>query len=140
MNARKDHVLSVSLVYGIAALALVFVLEVVILAFDFGEWASPGRQPLQLEGAQSTNVRSLGDLEAFDEIADRPLFVWNRRPIPVKDDSGVIQPETGSIESRWELSAVITSGAEVYAYFNEVDGSLSLRLEEGMFLEECFTI
>lgn len=135
MAASKARLLTTALLGGIGALALLIVLELVLLALG-PRFAGPDEPADELGAAPITglNIRNIGLEQDFEEVAARPIFTWNRKPVPT--DPGEPQVETSEIDSRWELSAIIADGASQFAYFTPRDGGLPTRLAEGMYFEK----
>ena len=125
-----------ALVYSISGLSLILILELVYFALDGVDSSLQDPVLLQLAEPQSLDINSIGGEEEFREVVDRPLFVWNRTPLPVRVDATPSQVQTGSIESRWELTGIVAAGVASYAYFKALDGEQRARLEEGMYFEE----
>lgn len=136
IQANKDKFVASMLIYSIGGLLLILVLELIYFAIE-GFGSSGSSQPsLQLGQAQALDIKSVGSESEFDEVATRPLFVWNRKPLAINNDTPVTETQAGSLESRWELSGVITIGEINYAYFTPLDGKERIRLEEGMYFED----
>ena len=136
MRININKFMASALVYSISGLSLILILELVYFALDGVDSSLQDPVLLQLAEPQSLDINSIGGEEEFREVVDRPLFVWNRTPLPVRVDATPLQVQTGSIESRWELTGIVTAGVANYAYFKALDGEQRARLEEGMYFEE----
>ncbi len=134
MGINNARIVSVALTWGIGVLSLVLVLE--LLWFVFGQsGASPqGGQFESIDKTQTLSIRDIGAEPDYQEISDRPLFNWNRKPIQI--DASEPKVATSDIESRWELSGIVAAGKANFAYFKPLDGGEPTRLEEGMYFEK----
>lgn len=135
MVASNANLLTRVLLGGIGVLSLVIVMELALLVLDnrFSRPDDPagGVKPA---GISSLNIRNIGLEQDFEEVAARPIFTWNRKPVPTGPDEP--QGETSEIDSRWELSAIIADGDSHFAYFTPRDGGPQTRLLEGMYFEQ----
>ena len=78
-------------------------------------------------------IEPLPSIDSYQEVVDRSLFAWNRRPKLGDDESS---EALGEVESRWQLTGVVNTGNTLYAIFNELEGERRLSLETGMYLEK----
>jgi hypothetical protein len=136
MRINIDKFVASALLYSISGLSLILVLELLYFAFNGVDSSLQDAALLDLTEPQSLDINSMGSEEDFREIVDRPLFVWNRTPLPVSVEVTPSQVQTGSIESRWELTGIVAAGVANYAYFKPLDGEQRARLEEGMYFED----
>ncbi len=135
MVVSSASLLTRVLLGGISALGLVILLELALLTLGSrlpGSVGSVG--DTGPAGISSLNIRNIGLEQDFEEVAARPIFTWNRKPVPSGPDEP--QPETSEIDSRWELSAIIADGDSHFAYFTPTEGGSQTRLEEGMYFEK----
>lgn len=135
MAAKRSRLLTKALLAAIGALALLIVLELAALSLG-NRLPGPAQQTglARQAGPSSLNIRNIGLEQDFEEVAARPIFTWNRKPIPASPDEP--QAQTSEIDSRWDLSAIIANGASHFAYFTPIDGGQQTRLEEGMYFEK----
>lgn len=133
MSINPARFISTTLTYGIGALSLVLVLELAWFAFGGTDSTRQASEPANINKTQALSIRDIGTEQDFQEVSDRPLFVWNRKPVPVDDQAP--QLATSDITSRWELSGIVASGTSHYAYFTPTGGGQPTRLEQGMYFE-----
>lgn len=134
MSVNPARFISTMLTYGIGALSLVLVLELAWFAFGDTDSSRQASEPPNINKSQVLSIRDIGTEQDFQEVSDRPLFVWNRKPVPVDDEAPQIA--TSDITSRWELSGIVASGTSHYAYFTPTGGGQPTRLEQGMYFEK----
>lgn len=134
MSVNPARFVSTTLTYGIGALSLVLVLELAWFAFGDTDSSRQASEPPNINKSQVLSIRDIGTEQDFQEVSDRPLFVWNRKPVPVDDEAPQIA--TSDITSRWELSGIVASGTSHYAYFTPTGGGQPTRLEQGMYFEK----
>lgn len=116
------------------------------LAWAVYEWQRPAptaRAPQPTAAIElprlSPPKTSLGTLDTFDEIIERPLFASKRRPLKdggeasnaTKDDSTADNTAGSLTESR--LSAILVDGNEVTALVERGDGSTTTLQKGGTF-------
>lgn len=134
MGLGGTRLISTALLYGIGVLSLILVLELVWFAVGSRD-ATMSKSALSGMGqTQALSIRDIGVEQDFQEVIDRPLFNWNRKPVPL--DAAAPQVQTSDIESRWELSGIVAAGKANFAYFKPLDGGQPTRLEEGMYFEK----
>jgi hypothetical protein len=131
MNINKF--VSNSMVYFIGAMLIILVVEVAYYNVFPDDSLAQELIPVQFDQISSGKIRVVGAEQDFQEIITRPLFVWNREPVPMP--GGVADHKASDIESRWQLSGLIVDHDVSYALFEAVDGGQNLRLEPGMYLE-----
>ena len=131
---NSQWLLSTALLWGIGALLLVLILEWLWFTFYQGDETQTDSAPVNIRETQALAIRDIGIEQDFQEILERPLFIWSRKPLA--NDSSTPQTQTSDIESRWELSGIVAAGATHYAYFRPVAGGERSRFEEGMYFEK----
>lgn len=76
---------------------------------------------------------ALSYLEDYQQAVSRSLFSPDRKP---KSSPSLSAPDTVKPSERWELSGIITSGAETYAILRERRGDQTIRVSQGMYVEQ----
>lgn len=137
---QKNPLTSVLILLLVACLAIL-VIEMLWIQFSGGFLGgnsdSENRNPYR--DYQAVELKSIPVAEEFQGIVDRSLFSWDRKPRFVSAETGT----DNDVESRWELTGVVNTGNETYAYFTAKSGSQSesghtdrVQLQVGMFLEK----
>ncbi|GGF36513.1 hypothetical protein GCM10011611_48740 [Aliidongia dinghuensis] len=108
----------------------------VLLAAVIGaEWQTFGREPASPEPSRTTSpsaapappsaATSLGPLEAYAAVTQRPLFSQSRRP-PASGDAAL-----SAVEQHFKLTGILTSGPERIALVRPENDRKLLRVHEG---------
>lgn len=76
---------------------------------------------------------TLPPMDYFSETVERSLFSPDRKPVTLERQA---KTTSGNPSERWALSAIINTGSDVYVIFAERAGGQTVRLQQGMYLEQ----
>ncbi|WIO73183.1 hypothetical protein QP938_07630 [Porticoccaceae bacterium LTM1] len=139
--ANQKNPLTSVLVLLLLICLMTLVIEIALIQFSGGllggNTNTENHNPYQ--NYQAVELKSMPVVEEFQGVVDRSLFSWDRKPRFVSAETGT----DNDVESRWDLTGVVNTGNETYAYFTAKNGSQSetgntgrVQLQVGMFLEK----
>tara|TARA_R110000787_G_scaffold15745_7_gene48658 strand:- start:199 stop:843 length:645 start_codon:yes stop_codon:yes gene_type:complete len=130
---RPQNGVETALRIALLALIVVFGMECIYFFLARQNPASVAGVNPNDEIVVSGAPHKLPPIDHFDETVERSLFSANRKPIAPERQATTAN---GNPSERWTLSGIIDTGAEVHVIFAELAGGQTVRLQQGMYLEQ----
>lgn len=130
---RPQNGVETALRIALLALIVVFGVECIYFFLDRPNLASVAGANPNDEIVVSGAPHKLPPIDYFDETVERSLFSADRKPITPERQATTAN---GNPSERWTLSGIIDTGTEVHVIFAEQAGGQTVRLQQGMYLEQ----
>ena len=122
-----------TLIAIVIGLAVVLLIEVLLLGVAPTLQSPTSRSEAPLAAPVNEEALSVSPREDFQDVIDRSLFSWNRKP--VLSEGGALDAQ--GLSGRWYLSGVVSAGDTRHAILVDSENSDNwVKLSEGGFVDK----